>query len=98
MRWSLLSPQIDKASSAYDSTHDLDGSMRNVIEKMHEYFSQLQFEKDKIIMHFGHLRDLVNAKFLPISSALLSAEKETKLNSLPNTLDDGEELLMEFEN
>lgn len=37
-----IESQIDKASSAYDSTHDLDGSTRETIENLHEQYFQLQ--------------------------------------------------------
>lgn len=31
-----IESQIDKASSAYDLTHDLDGSTRSIIKNLHE--------------------------------------------------------------
>lgn len=48
-------------------------------------------------MWFGNLKDLVNSKFIYVSSALMSVDKTSKLNLVLNILEEGEELQMELE-
>lgn len=92
-----IESQKDKDSSAYDLAQGLDGSIRSMIDDLHEKYFQLEGQQEKIIMQFGNIRDLVNSKFTSISSALESDEKATKINLVPSTPEEQENSLMELE-
>lgn len=84
-------------SGAYSLVNDPDGSTKLVIENLHEQFFKLEEQKEKIIAQFGHLIALVSENYTFVSNALSNSKKATKMNLIPNILDDVEELLTEFE-
>jgi hypothetical protein len=65
--------------------------------QLHDKLFTLQSMKEEIIKQNVKLRDLVKIKCIPISSALISTDKISKINLNPNTLEEGEEIIMDIE-